>query len=175
MRTRRGVIVQKSPKEERIRIKKAFTLIEITLCLILLGLISALLTWQIKDMIDVHRFQKHIDIFLTDMRKAQTLALTYQTDLAISVYKTEDKFVYLITTDEPIKNLPPAKAKVLQGVSNLMFNDLEMDKLQLHVYSSGRIEPLGVVGFFPKKRSEDVEGLWVDLRTPIQVKLLNNK
>lgn len=155
--------------------KNNFTLLEITLCLALLGLISGLLAWQIKDMIDVHRFQKHVDLLLTDMRKAQTLALTYQTDLDISIFKKDQRFFYTITTDEPIKNLASAKEKILSGVSNLMFNDLDMEKLQLHVYASGRIEPLGVVGFLPKKKSEEVEGLWMDLRTPIQIKLLNNK
>jgi hypothetical protein len=47
-----------------------------------------------------------------------------------------------------------------------------LNNLDFHVYSNGRIEPLGVVGFLPKQTSEEMEGLWVDLRTPIQIKLM---
>ncbi|HSX04308.1 MAG TPA: type II secretion system protein [Rhabdochlamydiaceae bacterium] len=152
--------------------KFPFTLIEITLCLVLLGLISAVLAWQIKDMIDVHRFQKHIDLLLTDMRKVQTLALTYQTDFDIKIFKKNDHFFYTIATDEPIKNMPVKKPKALEGVINLTFNNHELNNLDFRVYSNGRIEPLGVIGFLPKQTSEEMEGLWVDLRTPIQIKLL---
>lgn len=159
-------------------VKLPFTLLEITLCLLLLGLISALLTWQIKDMVSVHRFQKHIDLLLTDMRNAQTVALTYQTDLAIDIFKKKGQFFYKISTDEPIKNTPFRKEKKLEGVSDFMFNDQVMDKFHLQVLSNGRIEPLGIMGFLPKEKkseedqSESFEGLWVDLRTPIQIKLL---
>ncbi len=152
--------------------KSAFTLIEITLCLVLLGLISAVLAWQIKDMIDVHRFQKQIDLLLTDMRKVQTLALTYQTDFDIRIFKKNERFFYTVSTDEPIKNLPTKKPRALAGVLNLTFNNCELNNLDFHVYSNGRIEPLGVVGFLPKQTSEEMEGLWVDLRTPIQIKLM---
>jgi hypothetical protein len=138
----------------------------------LLGLISAVLAWQIKDMIDVHRFQKQIDHLLTDMRKTQTFALTYQTDFDLRIFKQDDQFFYTISTDEPIKNLPLKKPKALPGVVNLTFNNDDLNTLDFRVYSSGRIEPLGVVGFLPKQTTEELEGLWLDLRTPIQINLM---
>ncbi len=158
--------------QRRNKSKRPFTLIEITLCLVLLGLISGVLAWQIKDMISIHRFQKHIDLLLTDMRKTQTLALTYQTDFDIKIFKENERYFYTVSTDEPIKNLPLKKPKPLEGVIGLNFNNDELNVLDFRVFSNGRIEPLGVIGFVPKSSEGGMEGLWIDLRTPIQIKLL---
>ena len=156
--------------------KRAFTLLEITLCIALLALLSGILVWNMKKMLDTHAFHQSIDQILTEMNKAQLLALSYNTDLEVRLFKEEGSYQFQITSDGPVKLLKTSKVIKLKKVVECLFNKKMIENIRLHVYSNGRIEPLGLLTFYheTEETNEEREGVALDFRTPLLIKKIAN-
>ncbi len=143
------------------RIKRAFTLLEVMIALVIISIVGALTAFQVKKMIDAHRFESEVaDLFIA-LQEAQVLSAAYQTDLALDIFLQEGKPAYRFSTDEPLSrgtlNQDPV---VLAHTASLKFKNAKASNLHFDIYSGGRIEPRGSLAFY----QEDDKALWFDLQ-----------
>jgi hypothetical protein len=150
----------------KIKNKQPFTLLEICLCVALLALISGFLGFKILSAVSLHRFESNVSAIVADLKRAQALALSYQSEFRVKIFEHKGRFEYLVTTDEPKSVMKRLPHEPLRGISSLSSNKQEIKSLSLRITSSGRIEPLSVIGFHTKD-----EARWIDLRHPLQIKL----
>lgn len=116
------------------RTKRPFTLFEIALCVVILGLIGTVLGWQIKNMVSRHHFHKNLDMLVTDLRKIQIMALANRCDIEMEILQKNGTISYRITSDEELPLIKGKEVKLL-GVKKVK------KPHTLTVYSSGRIVP----------------------------------
>jgi prepilin-type N-terminal cleavage/methylation domain-containing protein len=155
-------------KMTRQRRRRAFTLLELIFCIVILTIVAGALSFPLKGMLDRHRFLHDVKRVAKEIREVQSLALNYQSDMGIELYKENDHFYCIGFTDEPIQP-SPFKALHLEGLSDLIFNGAKISEhnpVQLKVFSSGRIEPKGKL-FFTK---EGEDSFTIELDTVIQLK-----
>jgi prepilin-type N-terminal cleavage/methylation domain-containing protein len=139
---------------------KNFTLIEIVICMAILALASGAIAWPIRNMIATHRFNKSISNFASDLKKSQILALSNQTDLELKIFKKNDQFYYHLSSEDPIP-LFLSKPMKLTGVNQLKKDQKSVDQLLVHIYSSGRMDPIIL-----QLLQDEQHGMEFDLHTP---------
>jgi prepilin-type N-terminal cleavage/methylation domain-containing protein len=143
--------------------KRLFTLLEIMIALVIISIIGALTAFQVKKMIDAHRFEAEVSDLFIALQEAQVLSAAYQTDLALDIFMEKGKPLYRFSTDEP---LPPLKLKqspvLLSHTAFFKFKDAKTPSLHFDIYSGGRIEPRGSLAFF--QTLDDGKVLWFDMQ-----------
>jgi prepilin-type N-terminal cleavage/methylation domain-containing protein len=156
----------------KMRIKRAFTLLEMMIALVILGLIGSVTAIQVKKLIDNYRFEAEISSLFIALQEAQILSSTYQSDFALDITSDHGVFAYRFTTDEPLSpHLFSQQKFSLAHTAYLKFNGARMSSLHFDIFSGGRIEPRGRLCF---SSSKDEEGrrLWLDLQHGVLVKFL---
>jgi hypothetical protein len=149
-----------------------FTLLEICVCLMILSLAAGFLGIHVKDAIEIHRFRNSVARLKIELQKLQMLALCHQSDLKISIYKKKNELYYKASSEEPGISEYACQENKLGGISKLSLDGRkETVSLQMHIYSSGRIEPLCVVGFHRRDLEDEIGSLWLNLTQPVQIKL----
>jgi hypothetical protein len=134
-----------------------------------LAITAGLLGWHFKGAFDHHRFQNEVDRFVIHLKQLQTQALSYQTDLGV-VLRQDDKGVsYQNFTDDRIKGVDTSKKMKWSGISSFAFEKHKVPELTLHIFSSGRIDPPGILVFCQGEKN-----LYLDLRTPLKIALSSN-
>src|SRR3990172_11564019 len=124
--------------------RRSFTLLELMIALMILTLIGALTSTQIKKLIDVHHFEQEASTLFTTLQDAQILSATYRTDLSLDLFLNNNTLAYQITTDEPFTPFQLKQEAVsLSHTARLQFNGKKATRLHFDIYSGGRIEPLG--------------------------------
>lgn len=147
--------------------KKSFTLLEIMICVAILGMVATVMGWQIKNMVQAHHFHKNIDHLVTDLRKAQIIALSKRCDLELLLRKEGKEYSYSLHVDEPIKGFSKKTMK-LTGVKKIQIEKKPMkNQILIHIYSSGRIAPAKEIQFFQDKE----KALILDLSKPLVINL----
>ncbi len=141
---------------------RPFTLLEIVICMAILGIASVGIGWQMKNMIGEYRFQKSIDAFLTDLRKSQVIALSDRIDVQVQITKKNGQYQYSQHADDPAPYFI-SKPVRLTGVKEIKQKDKHLDTCVLKIYSSGRIEPKTVLTFVQKRGKE----LEMDVSSPL--------
>ena len=154
-------------KQSRRKRVKSFTLLEITLCLALLSLTAGFIIWKVKGALQEVRFSNSFENLMVELQKAQFLALSYQSDLQLEFSHRNGRWFYSTSSDEPSLRKETKKDVELEPLTSLKFNDEKREKLLLKIYSSGRIEPLGVL-----KLRGPASTRRVDLRSPLLIRLL---
>ncbi len=122
----------------QIRKTNYFTLLEIVICIAILGLAAVGIGWQMKGMLAIHSFDKNMGNFFTDLRKAQLVALSDRVDIDLNITKSADGYQYNFHTDDPLLCFI-AKPTKLTGIKEIRQGNKKIDKLQLHLYPSGRV------------------------------------
>jgi len=151
-------------------VKRAFTLLEICVALVLLGVIASIVGVKCKDLIDQHSFKKGVSSLMTSLQEAQGLAVTYQIDLECEIFtKGSDKY-FQIKTDT-ILALVDRTAKILPKTLYFTLNGKKCDQASLKIYSSGRINPATVLAFHKNEADEESGVFWIDLQRPLLIKL----
>jgi len=145
--------------------KYAFTLIEILVCLLILGLASSLIGVQIRSMVADHTFNKNLDNLVTDLRKCQLIATCDQTDIELVIAKESKHYTYWIQTDDPLSCFVKKKM-IMTGVEKVVENDHLTDRVTLHFYPSGRFDER-ILRFY---QSEE-KGKTIDMGTPSIIEL----
>ena len=123
------------------RKKRPFTLFEIALCVVILGLIGTLLGWQIKTMVARHHFHKNLDMLVTDLQKIQIMALANRCDIELKILQKNGTISYQVSSDEKLPQINGKEVKLL-GVKKVKTPHT------LTVYASGRIVPQEEILFF---------------------------
>lgn len=149
---------------------RAFTLIEICTAVAILVVIAGVLGWHIHQIVSVHRFHHQVDQLTLELRKLQTLALTYQTDIELKIYHKDNQFHYTVSSDSPIQFIKPALEQNLPNVRQVLLNNSNQQMIQLKVSSTGAIEPKGIIKFYQAPDNQE-QGLWLDFRQPLLIKL----
>lgn len=145
---------------------RLFTLLEIVICIAILSLAAVGIGWQMKGMLDIHRFEKSVAIFFTDLRKAQLVALSDRVDIDLTLSKTDKGYEYQFRSDDPLLCFT-SKAAVLTGIQEIRSEKKKIESLHLHLYPSGRIGPEEKITFLQTGE----RGVIVDLSTPLYVEL----
>ncbi|NGX39795.1 MAG: hypothetical protein KR126chlam1_01128 [Chlamydiae bacterium] len=148
------------------RTRRPFTLLEIALCIAILSMVASVLGLQIRNMVTAHYFQKSVDSLLTDLRKLQIIALSDRSDLTLKINCQDGKYSYEVMSDDPIPCLLPKKGS-LQGVKKISFSKKRIrSSLELKIFSSGRVEPKGVLSFYPDEKDKP---LFIDTGGPLRI------
>jgi len=140
--------------------RKAFTLLEITLCIAILSLVAITVGWQTKNMVTSYHFHKNIDNLLVDLKKAQLIALSDRIDLEMKMTKKESYYCYEIRSDEPSLRIQRKPLK-LTAVKQIKVENDPVEELTLQIYSSGRMEPEKKIYLFPNTEGE--KGICLDI------------
>jgi len=165
---------QKMMKLMKRRAKSAFTLLEICVALLLIGIIASIVGVKSKDLIDQHRFKNGIAALMTTLQEAQGIAVTYQIDLECNIFTKDGEKYFQIKADAPLM-LVDRTCKILPKVRSFTLNDKKCDQTTLKIYSSGRIEPAAVIAFHKNEAEVQSGNCWIDLQRPLLIKLATAK
>jgi prepilin-type N-terminal cleavage/methylation domain-containing protein len=146
------------------KIKRAFTLLEMMVVLAVLSAVGTLTTIYIKKLLTVHRFESEVSDLFIAIQEAQVLSSAFQTDLSLNFFQKKGILYYRISTDEPL--LPRQLNQgdfPLAHTDSLHFKGAKVKKLHLDIFSGGRIEPGGILTF-RQSEEEDAKELWFDLQ-----------
>jgi len=142
--------------------------------LAILSLIGALSAVHINKLISSHRFEGEISNLFIDLQEAQVLAATYQTDIALDIYRKERKLYYRFSTNEPFTAKRfNQKTKPLAHTDSIKFQGKKISQLHLDIFS-GRLEPQGILTFHQTSK-EDSKKLWFDLQYGQRIKFSYHK
>ncbi len=136
---------------------------ELFITLTILAITAGLLGWHFKGAFDHHRFQNSVDLFTIHIKQLQTQSLSYQADVEIVLSQDKDGVVYRCSTDDRLKGFNTKKV-ALPGISSFTYEGRRVAALKLRLFSSGRIDPPGVLTFYHEDQRR-----WLDLRTPLQI------
>jgi prepilin-type N-terminal cleavage/methylation domain-containing protein len=148
------------------RSKRAFTLLEIMICLVLIGLLGGVVGFKIKGTVAHHRFRNRVNQIEQTLRELQILALTYRTDMSLDLFQQKEKWVARVNVEEPKLQFLNQKKIDLSDLSINAGPDA-VKKIHLDVLSSGRIlSPCSVICFQHGKDSR-----FLDLRLGLHIKV----
>lgn len=126
--------------------------------------------WRVKGLLDKHRLAGTGTRILGQLRELQSLALSYQTDMEIEFFRNGEGIAYRLLTDEPLKFIRKGETVSMGDRSDFVFNEKKNLPFKITLYSSGWIEPRGVLEIQGKEGQ-----LWIDFQSPLQIKLSEKK
>lgn len=121
--------------------RRPFTLLEIVICLAILGLGSATIGVQIQKMVADHTFSNNVMHLFTELKKCQLIAACDQTDIEVVIAKEGKGYGFFIQTDDPLTHFVKKKGK-LPGVHSICKNGKRIQRETLHFYPSGRFKQM---------------------------------
>lgn len=143
--------------------KSSFTLLEIMICIAILGMVATAVAFPLTSLLARHRFTQGVKQFMVQMRSMQSLALNYQSDMGVMLYQDKEKWMCKGYTDEPISLF---RSFELTHITSVTFNEKQVKlPLKIDCFASGRIQPAGELTFF---RDNDL--IVVDFKNPLQIK-----
>lgn len=127
--------------------KNNFTLLEIVICITILAVAGVTMSWQTRDLLKAHHFEKNVENFITDLRKCQVIALSDRVDIEMRIQKKKNTYFYFLYSDDPIPSFVKAPMK-MKGVSRIQKDRKTIEAQTLTIFSSGRIEPKEAITFY---------------------------
>lgn len=146
---------------------RPLTLLEIVIVLALIGMMAVFGTWSLTDLLAQHRRQAEVDELQNFLQELQIEALALQSDLEITFSKTQEKLLVRSKTAEKILR---ERTVVLKGLLGLKFKDRPVEKVSFQIFSTGRIDPPGIIEIERKNGS-----FWIDVRQPLLVKFSDKR
>lgn len=147
---------------------RPFTLLEIMICLLILSVAAGAIGMRIVDALSTHRFHLAVGEFTSQVKELQLLAMTHRADMELHLFKDQGEWKYQNKSEPSLKVGSSAAPFSLSGSRAILLNGKTLTALPLQIYSSGRIEPTGVLEF-----QADEEKIWVDVREPLHIKICN--
>lgn len=149
--------------------RQSFTLLEIIISIAILSVAAVVISWEMKGVLSANHFQKNIDWLVTDLKKAQILALSDRVDIELKIKKIGDTYSYQLHSDDPIPFFEKKPMK-LKGIESIFQKDKSLSSYVFTIYSSGRITPSDPIILAGKDRE-----VMLDLqKTPlIEIKNIN--
>ena len=143
--------------------KKAFTLIEMMICITLIGLLGSVMGIKAMDLLARHRFQGSLQTWLFDFQRARLLAMNQEADIVCRVRKnSRGEFVASLESDSP--SFAPS-VHFLKEVKSITLDRNPQKDLCITLYSSGRADPSGLLEMQPKRSLGF--SLFLDLSSPL--------
>ncbi len=151
--------------------KRAFTLLEMMLALAILTLVGVAVSFKMYGVVHSYRFQREVSEVYQALKEAQTIAMTYQIDLTLILYKKQAGFAYRLQANEPLVCID-RKEHLLKEITHISVGEKQRKSLELIVTPSGRIEPCPNMRLaHQKNKQEKGEAFFINLSNPIQVVL----
>jgi prepilin-type N-terminal cleavage/methylation domain-containing protein len=154
---------------------KAFTLLEIMLVIVILGMVVSVVGWQIASAVGRYAFQREMEEVYDLVKQSQILCLTYRTDISVHFFRENGVFYYQLQTDEPFTEIAfDREKKPLEKIGEITFNGQPVKQFALNLFSQGNIDPRGILGFYPKNKKEDA-AVWLDFQGAFLLSLTHHK
>ncbi len=147
---------------------RPFTLLEIMICLLILSVAAGAIGMRIADALSTHRFHLAVSDFTSQLKELQLLAMTHRADMELRLFKDKEEWKYQNKSEPSLKVGSSAAPFLLSGSQMVFLDGKTFTELPLQIYSSGRIEPHGVLEF-----QTETEKIWVDMREPLHIKICN--
>ncbi|MBI2742318.1 MAG: prepilin-type N-terminal cleavage/methylation domain-containing protein [Chlamydiales bacterium] len=144
--------------------KRPFSLLEVILCIAILAIISGFLGVEIKDTINYQRFESSVAGFVSDLRRVQALALSYQGEFNLTLVKHENGYAYAFFSDEPKEMVRKLPKGTLHGVKSMHLDNRLQEKVSITIFATGRVEPSKKL-----KIGTDSRTLALDLGSPLKL------
>ena len=143
--------------------RKGFTLLELMVCLAIIGLLGAILGIKGVDLLAHHRFYSSLQTWFFDVQRMQILAMNQGSDVVCTIKKNQEGvYQACLESDSPSFQ---KSVHDLKEVSQFSFQSKPLVDLQVTFFSSGRIAPTGLLKIDPKRESEPP--VYLDLSYPI--------
>ena len=142
---------------------KAFTLLELMVCLFLISLLGALIGIKGIDLLAHHRFRSALQTWLLDIERAQILAMHQKCDVVCILKKRMDGgYQAILESDSPTFS---SSSYTWKDVEKISFQGKVIDTLPITFTPSGRISPQGILEITPYKKEKD--SMFLDLSYPV--------
>ena len=142
---------------------KAFTLLELMVCLVLIGLLGALIGVKGIDLLAHHRFRSSLQTWLLDVGRAQILAMHQKCDVVCTLSKTQDgRYRAILVSDSPMFS---SSVYHWKDVAKISFEGKPIDTLSIAFSPTGRIFPQGILQIIPRREEKDT--IFLDLSYPV--------
>ncbi|HEY5260449.1 MAG TPA: prepilin-type N-terminal cleavage/methylation domain-containing protein [Rhabdochlamydiaceae bacterium] len=148
--------------------KRPFTLMEILICLLILSIAAGTIGIRIVDALSSHRFHLGVGEFASQVKELQLLAMTHRADMELHLFKDKEEWKYQNKSEPSLKVGVLMNPLSLGGASTVKLNGKIVSSLPFQIYSTGRVEPAGVLEF-----QRDEEKIWIDMREPLHIKICN--
>lgn len=126
-----------------------FTLLEMMVCLTILGIVASAISWNVKGLIDRSRLQHAEGKFRAKLQELKILTLTHDAEIELTLFQKGSNIYYTTKTDEPIKPFIRSEQLLAEHCA-LSFNHKPEKSCRLTIHSDGRVEPKGVLEIQPK-------------------------
>ena len=149
------------------KIKKAFTLLEILVCLAIISLVSVLVGTKGHQLLSYHQFRSISQTFLLDLGRFQILAMTSGSDIICKIIKEASGYVIHWDPEAVLPLEQGALSYALKGVEKIQLQGKVVNEFDFTLLSSGRIFPVSHITFVSKKEEKVLS---IDLAYPFYVK-----
>lgn len=149
------------------RSKRAFTLLELLVCIVIISLVSVLVGTKGHQLLAYHQFRSTSQTFLLDLGRFQILSMAGGFDITCKLTKSSS--AYLVEWQAET-SLPIEKGSLsyeLKGVQRIEIQGKPVRDLEFTVFSSGRIDPTLCMTFISKKEEKSLS---IDLTYPFYLK-----
>lgn len=124
--------------------RRAFTLIEVLIAIVLLAIASSVVGLRMHKAIEKKKFQTELERLRSRLRVSQKLAVSMQADWRGTLKKGEKGWIFEARCEEVEgRRLTPLHLDRLE----IFFNGKRVDELNLDFFASGHISPDGVFLF----------------------------
>lgn len=151
------------------RSKRAFTLIEIIICISILSLAGSLFAYKAKDLFAVYHFRNEKRKMLNAIELARHLSISYQADIEMVITKEKKGYSMILKTDEPTlfnhgMLFKSMKFKHIDYMAYLA-DKKEEDPIKILFSSSGWIFPAGSFEMHSFKKEQHKIDLGINIVT----------
>jgi prepilin-type N-terminal cleavage/methylation domain-containing protein len=124
--------------------RKAFTLLEVMVAVVLISLGSAVVSVRMYKAIQKKKFHTQLERLRTRLTVSQKLAVASQTDWSACFKKEAHGWVFEVFCDEmEHKKLPPLMLSEIE----IFLDQKKVDGLTFNFFSSGHVLPQGTLKF----------------------------
>ena len=160
------------------RNKRAFTLLELFICLMILSIAGGAMSWQVKGLYDHHQLNAAGRMLTTRLQELQLLALSYQTEMKLELITGKEGILYRMISDEPLLGFDRAQKMLGKDCEFKMKQNNQLKKTESQVFTidaMGRIEPRCTLELRRREAKAEQPTLLIDLSTPLLIKSKTKK
>ncbi len=143
---------------------KSFTLLELLVCIVILGMIASVIATPIKSAIRVNRYKTQLYELLSRMQLASSLSLSYRVPMSVALHQKGNTLFFQFQSDEPLKGVDRSEKKI-EGISKLICDGKEVKTILFTSTPSGFWTPDPLIAF----HSDQIDTLDLKYRSALQL------
>ena len=148
-------------KRMKIRSRRAFTLLEILVCLSIIILVSSVISIKLLDLLREYRFTSSVSLLYEDLIQSRIFTTSYQCDACLKIYKKKSNYFYQIVPDvyHPKGNL--FLIKQLAGVDLVKICGKDSSSISIPLPSGNIPQDSWLLELSNESVSESKSRLWI--------------